>query len=89
MDAKVASETRTTAAKIPCSGASTSGSDAAQGSSSGGRICSYNCCGFASPRMSRMAKRVAISGLAFATFPLVRNRNGRRKFVTYFSSPAL
>ena len=60
MDAAVASETRITAAKIPCSGAFTSGADAAQGSSSGGRICSYTCCGFAAPRMSHMPKRVII-----------------------------
>ena len=57
MDAAVASETRITAAKILCSGAFTSGADAAQGSSSGGRICSYTCRGFAAPRMSHMAKK--------------------------------
>ena len=56
MDAAVASETRITAATIPCSGAFTSGADAAQGSSSGGQICSYNCCGFAAPRVSHWEK---------------------------------
>ena len=60
MDAAVASETRITAATIPCSGAFTSGADAAQGSSSGGQICSYNCCGFAAPRVSHWEKWVTI-----------------------------
>ena len=72
MDAAVASETRITAAKIPCSGAFTSGADAAQGSSSGGRICSYTCCGFAAPRMSHMAKKGGHFPVQFSRSPYWR-----------------
>ena len=88
MDAKVASETRTTAAKIPCSGAFTSGSDAAQGSSSGRRICSYTCCGFAAPRMSHIAKKGGHFRSNFRDLPIGSEQKLKPEIGHLFSNPS-
>ena len=96
MDAAVASETRITAATIPCSGAFTSGADAAQGSSSGGQICSYNCCGFAAPRVSHWEKWVTIfrtnyRGLSIAAEQKLKPKIGHLLFepCTFFKISVL
>ena len=88
MDAAVASETRITAATIPCSGAFTSGADAAQGSSSGGQICSYNCCGFAAPRVSHWEKWVTIFRTIFRGLSNAAEQKLKPKIVHLFSNPA-
>ena len=88
MDAAVASETRITAATIPCSGAFTSGADAAQGSSSGGRICSYTCCGFAAPRMSHIAKKGGHFRSNFRDLPIGSEQKLKPEIGHFFSNPA-